>query len=154
MPNRISLYTSEPLRPGADMPVFYEVEAAGDHRVALYCGPDADAACVTFEYAPGQAPVVWFSGLPTDPDEDDAISPGPYVLKLQGTVQPGQPRADSTCESVTDLTPDPYFVVGSFTTGNAITGQPVCVPLTGPLKSFGRPPPAATTGCPSRPPTK
>ncbi|MFE0762478.1 endonuclease/exonuclease/phosphatase family protein [Streptomyces smyrnaeus] len=146
MANRISLYTSEPLRPGADIPVFYEVEAEGDNRVALYRGDGPDAECVTFEYAPGKAGLVWFSGLSTDPDQDDAISPGPYLLKLQGTVAPGQARGDSVCESVTDLTEplpldltsDPYFVTSSFTTANAIPGQPVCVPLAGLLTSFGR----------------
>ncbi|NSC25120.1 endonuclease/exonuclease/phosphatase family protein [Streptomyces albus subsp. chlorinus] len=172
MPNRISLCTSEPLRPGADIPVFYEVEAAGDNRVALYRDPDAapppetepdrdtnphvDASqdteeeCVTFEYAPGRAGVVWFSGLSTDPGEDDAISPGSYVLKLQQAAGTGHARAggsDRAGEGVIDLaeplpfelTSEPYFLVGSFTTANVLIGQPVCVPLAGLLRSFGRP---------------
>ncbi|MDJ1138470.1 endonuclease/exonuclease/phosphatase family protein [Streptomyces iconiensis] len=148
MPNRISLYTSEPLRPGADIPVYYEVEVEGNNnRVALYRGDGVDAECVAFDYAPGTAGVVWFCGLSTDPSQDDAISPGHYVLRLQGTVQPGQARADAVRECVTDLTDplrfcltsDPYFVVGSFTTVNTAVGQPVCVPLAGLLESFGRP---------------
>ncbi|WP_107047705.1 endonuclease/exonuclease/phosphatase family protein [Streptomyces albus] len=151
MPNRISLYTSEPVRPGADIPVFYEVEVPGNNRVALHRVERGDEEPVTFEYAPGTAGVVWFSGLSTDPDEDDAVSPGRYTLTLQevgrlpgpggadGAGAPGQAVTDLTEPLPFELTADPYFVSSSLTTAGVIPGQPVCVPLLGLLRTFGRP---------------
>jgi endonuclease/exonuclease/phosphatase family metal-dependent hydrolase len=141
MTERISLYSSEPIRPGDDILVYYEFDEPGDNRVVLHpVGTSADAHGA-FEYAPGRAGVVRFSGISHGTD-DGAISPGRYAVTLvtsaEDTPDTDDERGDPASSVRFTLTDDPYFLVDSFTTANVVAGRPFRVPLAGILQRFGR----------------
>ncbi|NYI05685.1 endonuclease/exonuclease/phosphatase family protein [Allostreptomyces psammosilenae] len=135
--NMISLFTSEEIRPGADIPVFYQSESGKPNNwIDLRRVDGAKEKSVTFQYAPGCAGVVTFSGLSTDGGKEGGkgITPGDYALYLyEGNA------ADVCLDGPVrfSLSDAPYFCADSFSTANIRVGERCDVDLTGILEAFG-----------------
>ncbi|MGK5534050.1 endonuclease/exonuclease/phosphatase family protein [Streptomyces sp. URMC 129] len=143
MPNRISLYSPGRISLGADILVYYETDTPGNNRVCLYPEGSTGKNYRAFEYAPGRAGVVRFSGISTEKGKD-SISPGRYTVKLIGIAE-----ETVNCEKTEvilplttalslELTHDPYFLVESFVSANVVVGQECSIKVGGILESFGR----------------
>ncbi|WP_050502799.1 endonuclease/exonuclease/phosphatase family protein [Streptomyces monomycini] len=129
--NRLSLFTTEPLRPGADIPVFYQSrESKPNNWIGLH-RKDQNEHCA-FAYAPGSAGVATFSG--SSFDARGGVGPGDYQLYLYE----GAGRTVLAGPLALRLTRAPYFLVDALTAANVQAGQECRVALGGLLEAFGQ----------------
>jgi exonuclease III len=131
--NILQLFTTEPVRPGVDIPVFYQ-SGKPNNVIEIFRKDGGSTSSRGFVYAPGTAGVARISGISTDSSDPNTpgITPGEYVLQLRDG------RTDSTPAEVSfRLTDAPYFWVDSFTARNTRVGEKVDVALAGLLENFG-----------------
>ncbi|WP_050514128.1 MULTISPECIES: endonuclease/exonuclease/phosphatase family protein [Streptomyces] len=129
--NRLSLFTSEPVRPGADIPVFYQSQESKPHNwIGLH--REGEEEFCAFAYAPGSAGVAMFSG--SSFDRRGGVGPGNYRLYLYE----GAGRTVLAGPVALRLTSAPYFLVDSLSAANVLAGRECRVALRGLLEACGR----------------